>query len=318
MALSQIVKKKPKDVLNRKEAELIHERLNLNEWIKKFPLNKMKKATDFSNTPTGPLPIAYVEQMRAAAKKAGKNLGKPVPVDLCIWKLGDSERRDVTKIGGVPFWPADEEWPIVKKRTTYTIVKKGTPCTFVAQFCFADSKDILPKLPGDILSILADDDDYSGIEIRWFKLKEKDLLPADKIPAQRWKIQPCHAVLHRTVEYPNAHFELFEKYPFPIDLWARRFTAGSKIGGAFETRGELYDPDEEVLKRYKEHEKHLQKTFFCQLGSTEATDRWPFVNVAKANKLSDHNDRNLLMISDVGGYDFFYDGGTTSYDSWSG
>ena len=68
-----------------------------------------------------------------------------------------------------------------------------------------------------------------------------DLLPIDKIPAARWAIQPCHAVLHRTADYPTADYELFEKYPYPVCNWAKLLN-GSKLGGAWELRGELDDP----------------------------------------------------------------------------
>ena len=295
---------------------MIHERFNLDKWVTAFPLARLDKGTDVATALTGPLPVAYVEQIRAAVRKAGGDLGKPVPVDLCVWKVGDTKRREATKIGGLPYWPASEPWPNLGQRQPYT---------FVAQFCFADSKDILAKLPGDILSVLAGGPDYQDLELRWFKLGEAELLPADKIPAPQWAIHPCHAALHRTAEYPEADYELFEKYPYPMRLWAKKFKDGSKIGGAWELRGELPDAADiddaklrQRIQRAWERVRQQEKTYFCQLGSVQATQRQPFINADHDEELVRSHAEKFLMIADVGGYDFFYDGKATSQSWWSG
>ena len=295
---------------------MIHERFELDEWVKRFPLGGMNKNLDFADTLTGPLPVAYLEQARSAAKGAGVDLGRAVPVDLCVWKLGDTRRREVTKIGGVPYWPAAEPWPVTRG---------DEPYTFVAQFCFADSRDIVPRLPGDVLSVLAAESDYQRLELRWFKLSAGDLLPAAKVPAPRWTIHPCHAVLHRTVEYPDAGYEPFEKHPHPLGLWARVFTSGSKIGGVWKLRGELPRPvdieDAELrasIEKAWERVGRREKTFICQLGSVQATDRHPFLDVEKREDLARSHAERFLMIADVGGYDFFHDGEATDAGWWSG
>lgn len=295
---------------------MIHERFDIDQWVNAFPLRRINETTDISTGLTGPLPIAYVEQIRSKVKKIGGDLGKPVPVDLCVWKAGDAKRREATKIGGVPYWPASEAWPTFARREPYT---------FVAQFCFADSKDILPKLPGDILSILAVEPDYADFELRWFNLSNQELLPASKVPAPLWAIRPCHAFLYRTAEYPLAHSELFENYPYPLSLWARKFTGGSKIGGLWELRGELPDPaDFEDVKLRRAIEKSLEdvrrqeRSFICQLGSIQSTKRQPFINVESSEDLPRSRVKKFLMIGDVGGCDFFYYRKGTGYSWWSG
>src|SRR5271165_3488073 len=159
---------------------MFHERFDLQRWVQRFPLTRMKKDQDILRTLTGPLPISYVEQIRSEVKKTGGKLGTLKPVDLCVWQLGDSKVREATKIGGLPYWPAGERWPNTNRRKPYT---------FVAQFCFADSTEIVPKLPGDVLSVLAADSDYHDIELRWFKLGIRKLLTADKLPTPQWTIQ---------------------------------------------------------------------------------------------------------------------------------
>lgn len=295
---------------------MIHERLVLDEWVKRFPLDRMNEDSDLARFLTGPLPVAYIEQARSEVVKAGGDLGRAVPVDLCVWKLGDTRQRDVTKIGGVPYWPATEPWPTSGD---------GEPFTFIAQFCFADSKDILPRLPGDILCVLAAASDYQVIELRWFKLGVGALTPVEQVPAPRWTIHPCHAVLHRTAEHPEAKSELFERYPYPFSLWARKFTDGSKMGGLWQLRGELPNPaaieDAKVRASVEESWKRVrrrEKTFICQLGSVQPTKRQPFIDVEKREHLVRSHAENFLMIADVGGYDFFYEGEQTDAEWWSG
>jgi hypothetical protein len=280
-----------------------HERFDLSYWVKKFPLAKMNKDTDITNTITGPLPVAYMEQAREKIRKQGGNLGPPTPVDLCIWNLGDSPRRDVTKIGGVPFWPEGQPWP----RT-----KDNKPFTFVAQFCFADSVDIVPKLPGDILVILAPDKDYQRPVLHWFSLRTKTLLPPGKVPKPRWRIQPCHAVLHRTAEYPEADYKLFEDYRYPMQV--KWFTEATKIAGYWDVRGDLPEADEtsderwiEICEESRQIAERQRKSYLCQVASVVAAERQPYLNVAKQSDLSSDayfsSDayKNTLMIGDVGG-----------------
>jgi hypothetical protein len=200
---------------------LHHPRLNLSHWTDAFPLANLNKSTDTASVMTGPLPIAYVEQIRAALIAKGANLGRAVPTDLCVWNLGDSDIRDTTKIGGVPYWPASEPWPMISP---------GKPYTFVAQLCFADSRDILPDFPGDILCVLAAENDYMDLELRLFELGQELLRPED-IPGPQWSIDACHATLHRTANYPDANRRLFDPYPFPLNCFCWKLDA-TTMGGA--------------------------------------------------------------------------------------
>src|SRR5262249_50228385 len=181
-------------------------------WVREFPLSRLAEFS-LGSTVSGPVEMALVEQIRDEVRAKGGDLGPPVPVDVCIWNLGDSARRDATKISGTPFWPADEPWP-----------EGYRPYTFVAQLCFADSRDILPALPGEILVLLAETTegspagttDYQYWTFRWFSLDESDLLKPDEVPEPGWHIEPCHAALHRTAEYPQADYKLFEQDPYPL------------------------------------------------------------------------------------------------------
>ena len=83
------------------ERAVIHERLDLDRWISAYPLSGMDRHTDLCSSITGPLPVAYLEQIRTSVKEAGGDLGRAVPVDLCVWNFGEAPRREMTKIGGI-------------------------------------------------------------------------------------------------------------------------------------------------------------------------------------------------------------------------
>ena len=300
-----------------------HDRLDLETWIQRFPLSALGDDYRSGGNLSGPASIAYIEQIRRQVTASGGQLGEPVPVDLCVWNLGDSNRRDVTKIGGVPYWPATERWPTFGG---------GKPYTFVAQFCFADSRDIVPNLPGDMLVILARTTNYQNLKLRWFKNTSDELTPAAEIPPSRWTIQPCHATLHRANEYPQADYEVFDEYPFPLNVWAARFLDGSKIGGFWEFREELldledYDADEleemdqdirKGIESAAESVKKKERSFICQIGSVGTSGPQPFLNVSGTPDRAAANSDHLLTIADDGGLDFFYDGNETKYSWWSG
>lgn len=72
-----------------------------------------------------------------------------IPTDMFLWGRGEAPDPRMTKIGGVPYLPRDTPWP----------QHRGRPLTFVAQFGFHDSRDLVSKLPGDVLLVFAPDRD---------------------------------------------------------------------------------------------------------------------------------------------------------------
>jgi hypothetical protein len=156
----------------------IHDRVYVEKWIKKFPLNKartearrevleMKKENPASypsdeaverhvqlmspggQSINGPRDLAHLVQLRKEFEKDFAKF-KKAPTDVMVWNYGEPKRREVTKIGGVPYWPKSEPWPQNADEE---------PLQFIGQICFADSRDLFPKLPGDVLLIFTDGDD---------------------------------------------------------------------------------------------------------------------------------------------------------------
>jgi hypothetical protein len=102
----------------------------------------------------------------------------------------------VIKVAGLPYRAAGLPWPLTDE---------GKPMTFLAQFCFVESRDLVGNPPGDVLLIFADDrhaylpNAYdSSLRFEWHPLGLRDLIRAEEIPEVDWKLRPYFGVLYRT------------------------------------------------------------------------------------------------------------------------
>lgn len=123
--------------------------------------------------------------------------GRPIPVDIFVMAKGEPDCRHVTKIGGLPYRPAQAQWPAAAN---------GDPMVFLGQFCFADSRDITGPVPDDVLLVFAEDEDDlpQAAVFEWYPLGLSDLATPVEIPRSRWWIPPCYGHVYRTVNYPEA------------------------------------------------------------------------------------------------------------------
>lgn len=301
----------------------MHNRFDVEKWIADYPLRK-RKEFPCGPTLTSPSHIAVVEQQKRRAQQRalekGRSLGKPLPIDLCVWNWGEPSTREVTKIGGLPYWPAARPWPVDETHG---------PMTFIAQFWFADSTDICPKLPGDALLLFGNDAHYcEGLRLEWVSITTQALIERHEIPPPKWPNQPCFASLHRTFEYPSAPKNAFGKeYPFSEQA---RGGAGTKIGGFVEEYDftiHLYDEEELRLipGAREQHEAALhsiehQRTrgpLLCRLESLRLSSNAPLVN--RPEGIGHEENSNLLMIQDCGAFAIFLsDTGVVTYEMSSG
>ena len=112
---------------------------------------------------TSPFDLYSVERLRDNLKL---QKGAAIATDVIVWGKGAPRDRRVTKISGLPFWPKTRAWPAKKEEPVFQ---------FLAQFCFLDSKALVPKLPGDILLLFVPQDkedwiwDNSLIHFEWVK-----------------------------------------------------------------------------------------------------------------------------------------------------
>jgi hypothetical protein len=178
---------------------------DINDWLGTFPLESYD--ADALMSGHGPADICYTEQIRRLAAKQG-NLGRPVPVDVFVLAYGEPERRDITKIGGLPYRPADKPWPVS--------VESGKEMTFIAQFRFTESKDIVGPVPDDILlcffdeTAVYDSESFPGPPVfEWYPLGMENLISSEQLPTPQFAFPTCYGVRHRTVDYVDERaFEL--------------------------------------------------------------------------------------------------------------
>lgn len=203
---------------------MLHEIVDLSYWKSVFDLGMLRSELQglHPNLQLGgmrinsPFHIAVVEQLREESL-AGKYLENKISTDVFVWNIGEPSRREITKIGGLPYRASTQEW-------LYS--KSGRPLTFIAQVCFADSKELIGTLPGDILLIFGetgkygvdwDDDEQSSFVFEWVSIGDFALVGDSDIPETVWKPLPVYGSIFRTYDYPDCD-EYFNQHNYPSFL----------------------------------------------------------------------------------------------------
>jgi uncharacterized protein YwqG len=290
----------------RKSTE--HEVVDIEHWINQFPIERYERTggpRQFSTTRpgdpldlwkdqgtwiTGPSHLARIEQARRRVIRE-QELGPAVPTDLIVWGVGEPSRPYLTKIGGTPYRPADEPWPGLDDED---------PMTFFAQFCLADSSDILPvSPPGDVMLIFFRDEeafyevgDEDAFRIEWYNIGIPKPVSTRKCPKPSFPVPKLYGAFYRTNEYPEGG-QVFKKaghnqwYLFDT-------TQASRIGG--ESFFIQHDPREDG------------ESILCTLSSIMPSkgEEYPFLNHEKS--LSAREEKHFeFVFGDVGCLYFLID-----------
>jgi len=168
-------------------------RFDLNEWMARFSADELR--SDFGmGVVTGPLDLCQIE---ASRRSFGGQVdwGEPQPTDVFVMADGEPPDRHVTKLGGLPYRPADAPWPATEA---------GKPLQFLAQINFTDSRDIVGELPGDLLLVFQAEGDWEQTYLEWQPLGLTDLARAEHLPPSDFPFLPCYGYICRTAAYPNA------------------------------------------------------------------------------------------------------------------
>ena len=258
----------------KKKVSNSHPRVDYKHWSEIFPIQTFERTSGprkFSSTPkddpldlwkphgeiiTSPSHLCNVELVRQKYAKT-KQLGPLVPVDLILWSSEPAEQPYFTKLGGVPHRESERPWPKDKQ---------GKPYTFVAQFCFSDSKEIISTvIPDDVMLIFFEGPDSyfepEEIHIEWSSVDLNSPITAEQCPKPSFVVPQLSAHLYRTNEYPES-WDVFEQaghnqsYLFPV-------TQASKIGReTFYIQNDAREEGEDLL---------------CTLNSLHPTNsNWPF------------------------------------------
>lgn len=288
---------------------MVHDKLDIQHWNQVFPLSHLRQqATDFvlgrqaadpasyrdqsavdkhielmsprADSVTSPHDIAVIQQLRDEAKSALQSL-PTTDTDVFVFSRGEPARRDITKIGGLPYWPRKAKWP---RRFL------GKPKTFLAQFCFSDSKDITGALPGDVLLVFGEGGPANNIMsdslvFLWRSLGETDLVSEPDVPDDCFTVMPCYGTLYRTVDYAAN------------DGGVDRLMAieGTKIGG---------------VPYWIQYPEPAAGRFLCALGSVQPDCRreYPWLNVRKPiTEFQECHSPTMLMWGDAGSLYLYID-----------
>jgi uncharacterized protein DUF1963 len=255
---------------------------------------------------TSPHDLYSVEELR---DQIGLRIGRVFPTDVFVFCKGQPERRDVTKVGGLPYWPVDRPWPVDEK---------GKHRRFLAQFNFMDSVDLFHDLPGEVLSLMVGEgDDWlwesDAIHFEWLPAG----LPAVSVFDSNQIVTPAgpfYGAIHRTADYPDASDQAYESTA--SQAWNLPVINGTKIGGRphfIQNDDELEGTSETVCPNpFNPSEmmvvpaKPARTGFLCQLGSIQAA---PLVAYPWANRAEPlpagfdggtiHSDENCVVFSDM-------------------
>jgi len=197
---------------------MLHDFFDIAEWQEKVPLELIHANSpdlfegEQITSPANLLAILATRLQLPVFQEAPS-----VATDIFVFGLGEPKFPYTTKVGGVPFRPSNKPWP----------EHEGRKMTFLAQFCFSDSLDILSfPLPGNLLEIYFVD--FPNIErdtsyhYEWYNWEEVDkpMLFSDVPPEsflranfeEKNNIMNWYCVKHRTVDYPQVALHILHHH----------------------------------------------------------------------------------------------------------
>jgi hypothetical protein len=193
-------------------------------------------------------------------------MGESRGADALIFGYGEPDCVTTTKVGGIPYWPTWRPWPVAAN---------GQPLEFLVQFNFCGSEDLVPPLPGQMLSIFVKEGGYERDDIPtaytfWQDIDpDMQILDEEDVPdiERPMVATPAYAVACRITEYGDPGRTLASQWR---DYWEDiAVIRGSKIGG--------------LPRFFSGSAPRSTGTFVAALHSLRhpAGQPWPFVNHAE-------------------------------------
>jgi hypothetical protein len=221
-----------------------------------------------------------------------------VPCDLFVWGTGKPPDRRLTRVGGTPWLPKRIPWPDID----------GVVPSFLCQFDFRDSRDLVGELPGDLLLVfVAEEDtmlsaDAERMRFLWVSAAETAVIGPRAVPRPTHPFEYVCAwgVRHRSVDVPTGWDRA---YAIAEDaegsaLCMLPVLRGTKIGGV--------PYDSQSIQRA------VPAGYLCQLVSIQpsASTPWPWADRKKPLKSSSgpggaYGSESELMIGDLGELTFY-------------
>ena len=249
------------------------------------------------NSICGPTDICVNEALRKLMGEGFIDWGASVPVDIFIWSLGEPVNRFATKSGGLPYRSIDLPWP-----STHL----GSPMSLLGQINFSDSKDIVGRLPGDLLLIFGDFRDNEGsyeFFLEWQTFGLTNLV--EKVPAGVFFVEPCYGSILRRNAFPNA--KLIDEYQEPLTIEGKRIRFWQELLEYPATQIGNAPPFIQMDDENQFPGKPLCRVSTINpLLSSSLGFPFPFINVADGS-VYDSISNSYLTIGDLGAIDVFID-----------
>ena len=212
-----------------------------------------------------------------------------MPIDVFLWRIAPPDHPYLTKLGGVPHREGNKPWPTNSE---------GEPYTFVGQFCFLDSLDLVSDLiKGDVLLVFMEEDGTanppSGIHLEWSNVELNVPTKSENCPPPSFMVPELSGVIYRCFDYPDSR-AIFQKEghkkPYFLDyIYATSICRETCFIQIDQTR-----PDGALFCKLCHLPRHLSN--FKQ--------KWPFVDLEELN-----DSENILdpYNSDWGKYTMSFD-----------
>ena len=253
-----------------------HKEFNLGKWSKKLAEVQLDDVFGFSSIVSPIHLLAHLKNVEIAAsysEEAG------VETDVFVFGKGSPKLPFLTKLGGIPYRPANKPWPIGHH---------GEHVNFYGQICFMDSFDIVPKMKplGDILLIFHEFY-HTGPYFEWQKFELKEKL-ATKETSQGTIMPEYFGERYRTVDYAWA-----ERKDVSGEIHsANAIAQGLKIGGV-------------CPQNQQDHEGKITGGFTSFAPKSDII--YPFVNVKEPLTSQQIDDENFVYPNHFSSICFDYD-----------
>lgn len=279
----------------------IHDEVDARRWVERFPLEALHDELDRSSAPEwyyaqpsyvdSPSQLAYTLRLREFAKQP---LEPTTAVDVLLPTLGEPSHPAASKVCGRPYRP-DGDWPVDSA---------GRPLLFLAQLCFADSRDVLPfRPPGDVLLIFCEDSDdvvwregegcQLHFEWRDLGIPASELILPERCPRNMFTPTAFERMRSRESVGGHGSASLLKTRGKEIEVCGHWHA--SKIGGV-------------PLWQQSEEEANGLGVFFAALQAINPSGpEYPFPNLPVSSWKFPHGQK-FFMFGDCGTVYLFWDG----------
>ena len=251
--------------------------MSLESWSQSYPPDY----TNYCGSIVGPYDLVASESRRIQCGVAEYSNEKCF-TDAFVWACGEPDVRSVTKVGGLPYRPEGIAWPKMSET--------GAPMTFLAQFCFSGSNDLVGVLPSEVLLVFAEDETFGSrdaLRFEWHSLGIEQLISTVDLPKPSWEFATCHGFRCRLTDYACTPETLNEQsYDFARAL----VHSGTKIGG------QPYFLRERETPGYASGFTHPKGRFIAQLADIlpSSVSPYPWINCPDPEEGGDETRLTLV------------------------